>query len=503
MLVYLLFSFYWAVSLHNLAIVPHVYEDEPWQASTAWKLATQGVFGSDVFAGFYGMENRYYGFMPLHPLLLALIFRTAGLGLYQDRFEPVAMGLLVLALTYSLAGRLFNDARVGLLAVLFLISVRLTGLTDVQVSGILLLDMARIARYDMVVPVFGLASLHAYVIALKRGNNRWYCLAGILAGLAGLAHLYGLFWLPVLFLLSFWDSSDSRLRWRASHTFLLIGFLLAWLPYITYVLGDLYDWRGQMRGYGTRFDLMNLNWYFDNLVHEYHRYGPGLGRLEPAVLLRVGFWSALMALPLSLGALAWRGLCHGNRAARIVVVPAIIFPLLFAFLIRSKLVNYTVTVAPLCAIAIAWGSVALWDWLTVNQSSIWGKLGLVVLLIAVLSEGTTRIIALETAATTTTPYYKFIEQVRRYIPSGSRIAALHDYWFGLEDFDYRSFIVPLSWIDQQNERALFHLMKDWIKFLQISFSSIQGCVHTFSLSRGLKMRTHGVFTIGSRRITAD
>ncbi len=26
----------------------------------------------------------------------------AGLGLFQDRFEPVAMGLLVLALTYSL-----------------------------------------------------------------------------------------------------------------------------------------------------------------------------------------------------------------------------------------------------------------------------------------------------------------------------------------------------------------------------------------------------------------
>src|SRR6476620_3699366 len=101
---------YLAISLHHLDVVPQVDEDEPWQASTGWKLATEGVFGSDMFAGFYGMERRYYGFMPLHQLLLAGIFRIAVVGVFQARFETVILGLLTLALTYTLAQRLFQDS---------------------------------------------------------------------------------------------------------------------------------------------------------------------------------------------------------------------------------------------------------------------------------------------------------------------------------------------------------------------------------------------------------
>ncbi len=181
---------FWGVSLWNLAVVPPVYEDEPWQASTGWKLATEGVFGSDMFAGMGGMERRYYGYLPLHPLLLAGIFRVAGIGLFQDRLAPVAMGLLVLALTFALGRRLWG-AGVGLLAVAFLLLARTTTLTPSQYSGILFVDMARLSRYDMVVPLFGLLALHAYLAARRRPLI--YGLAGALAGLAGLSHLYGLF----------------------------------------------------------------------------------------------------------------------------------------------------------------------------------------------------------------------------------------------------------------------------------------------------------------------
>ena len=150
-----------------------------------------------MFTDFYNMEQRHYWYMPVHPLLLAATFRVTGFGLFQTRLEPVMMGLLILVLTYMLGQRLFGPT-IGLLAVAFLLCVRLTGLTRIQVSGILLLDMARIARYDMVVPVFGLASLHAYLSA-KRGGAAIrlsvYALAGLFAGLAGLSHLYGIFWI--------------------------------------------------------------------------------------------------------------------------------------------------------------------------------------------------------------------------------------------------------------------------------------------------------------------
>src|SRR5919202_287930 len=78
------------LSVWRLDTLPPVYEDEPWQASVAYKLVHQGVFGSDVFAGWNGMEQHYYGFMPLHPLLLAAVFAVLGEGLVQARLEAIA-----------------------------------------------------------------------------------------------------------------------------------------------------------------------------------------------------------------------------------------------------------------------------------------------------------------------------------------------------------------------------------------------------------------------------
>ena len=54
-----LMTLYLAVSLTNLAIVPPIHEDEAWQASVGWKLATEGVFGSDMFAGLGRADERY------------------------------------------------------------------------------------------------------------------------------------------------------------------------------------------------------------------------------------------------------------------------------------------------------------------------------------------------------------------------------------------------------------------------------------------------------------
>jgi hypothetical protein len=71
----------------------------------------------------------------------------------------------------------------------------------------------------------------------------------------------------------------------------------------------------------------------------------------------------------------------------------------------------------------------------------------------VLIEGTTRLAALEIAARTTTPYYAYIEQVRRYIPHGARVVGLHNYWFGLEDVDYHAFAVPVYWTNRNNQPA--------------------------------------------------
>jgi hypothetical protein len=514
------------VELRHLDVVPRVYEDEPWQASTAYKLLRDGVFGSDLFAGLAHMDERYYGFMPLHPLLLAVDFKLLGVGLAQARLETVACGALTLALTIALGARLFG-LWVGALAAVWLVFVRWTGLTYIQPTGIPLVDLARIARYDPLVPVFGLASLHVYLWARSTGDRvgsrprgvvsppgrarrtreiALDVLAGCLAGLAGLAHLYGLFWIPALMLLAVWDGHRRALGWLA------LGSVLPWLPYAAYVLADLPDWRAQTAVYADRFGLLDWRWYLDNLLQEYRRYGPGLGPMGASVIARVGFWSTLVGLPLAVAALLWRAVRHADAAARVVVVPALLFPVLFALLIRLKLVNYTLTELPLFAIAIGWGAVALWQrlgaaaqgtpgvtvdgdagqpapntaggdagepegvtatgdgrvtprrytrgraaggWPTgggaTSRLTIWARPALAALVLAVVVEGSVRLATLEAASASTTPYAAFSARVRQDLPPGARVLGLHTYWFGLEDVDYRSFLVPLTLADPRSQ----------------------------------------------------
>ncbi|MBV8714170.1 MAG: hypothetical protein JOZ65_03795 [Chloroflexi bacterium] len=440
--------------LRHLDTVPQVYEDEPWQASVGYKLATQGVFGSDLFAGFYGMDQRYYGFMPLHPILLAAAFKVIGVGLAQARTETVLLTAVTLLLTFALGARLFN-ATVGALAVALLVLVRWTGLTYLQLTGIPLVDFARIARYDPLVPVLGLSALHVYLSVTRADPapplvpvTRWtethlppetrrvfgFAVAGTLAGLAGLAHVYGLFWVPALMVLAL--ATGQR---RAAIP-IALGALIPWLPYATYVLTDLPDWRGQTAIYASRFELLNPRWYLSNLVQEYHRYGPGLGPFGLEWLARPGFWFLLIALPVSLVALCRRAL-HCVGAARAVAIPALMLPLLFALLITLKLVNYTLVELPVFAIAVAWGLQTFW--------CAWPRFRFVLaaVLAAVALEGGVALLQLERAATTLTSYPTFVAEIRQSLPPGARVLGLHSYWLGLQDHDYRSFLVPLNWAD--------------------------------------------------------
>lgn len=427
--------------LRHLDSVPQVYEDEPWQASVAYKFATQGVFGSDLFAGFAGMDQRYYGFMPLHPLLLAADFKLLGLGLSQARLETVLLTAMTLALTFALGARLFNPA-VGVLAVGSLVLVRWTGLTYVQLTGIPLVDFARIARYDPLVPVLGLAALHAYLTAHQRNSGGVYVASGWLAGTAGLAHVYGLFWVPSLMLLAVADGK------RTNAARIAAGATVAWLPYVAYVLADIPDWRGQTAIYADRVELLNPGWYLNNLLQEFHRYGPGLGPIGLDWLTRVGFWFVLVALPCSLIALIRRA--PGCHAARAIAIPALLMPLLFALFITLKLVNYTLIELPLFAVAIGWGCHALW----LTRARLRPALSL--LLAAIVLEGSLALAQLERAAVYSTPYPTFIAEVRQTLPPGARILGLHTYWLGLQDFDYRSFLVPLNRADlgEPLDRAL-------------------------------------------------
>jgi 4-amino-4-deoxy-L-arabinose transferase-like glycosyltransferase len=120
-IVLLILLVYWAVSLENLTAFPPVGEDEPWIAAAPYKLAIQGLYGSDLFAGYYGLERHNYQHMPLFPLLQAGLFRLGGVGVFQMRLLPVIFGTLLLAATFA-EGKQFGGTLTRLLVILLLVA---------------------------------------------------------------------------------------------------------------------------------------------------------------------------------------------------------------------------------------------------------------------------------------------------------------------------------------------------------------------------------------------
>src|SRR3954470_15488619 len=71
--------------LPNLGNHPSVTDDEVWVLSAAYKLATQGVFGSDLFRGFYHADQHYYFNMPAQQFVIAGALKLLGYGITQAR----------------------------------------------------------------------------------------------------------------------------------------------------------------------------------------------------------------------------------------------------------------------------------------------------------------------------------------------------------------------------------------------------------------------------------
>lgn len=430
---------YLLVSLNQLSVFPPVGEDEPWIAAASYKLANDGVYGSDLFKGRYGMERHVYEHMPVYSLFQAGVFKLFGVGVVQMRLPSVAFGL-ALALTVWVAAYQMAGERAGALAVLLMVGWRLADGGDA--TGILLLDRARVARYDIAVPLFGLLALVAFNHAERTRARAWYATAGALAGVSGLIHLYGLFWMPVLAAVMFarrgrQAASDSAL-WM-----MIAGFALAWTPWVAFVAAGWPDYLGQMRMYADRFDLFNPSFYLTNVVGEVDRYRfialfDSSGDLHFA---RPGAWTALVAVPAAVAAMLW----HTNRQRHdpvfALALASILQASMFAVLLRTKSSSYLIALWPLWVLSGAWLGLRLWD----RRPDARVRAGLTVLLAFILIEGSSRVEHARVKGRETSPYDWFESQVAACIPTNSLVLGFQSYWLGLRQFPYRTWLLPIAY----------------------------------------------------------
>jgi hypothetical protein len=424
---------YLALTVPHLDRYPPVGEDEPWIAAAPVKLATQGVLGNDLFAGYYSMERHHLQHMPVYPLLEAGVFRLLGVGVWQMRALSVAFGLVLLAVVF-VVGAQTGDARVGLVAVLILLLLKTT--TGESGSGILLLDRARVNRYDIAVPVFGLMALWSFNRAGASGGGLMFFTAGLFAGLSTLSHLYGIFWIVVLLAVA---PRERRVR---SALLIAAGFVLTCTPWVLFVVRYWADYVGQMKSAGARFELFDPAFYLRNALTA---DGPisaawAIRSIRELPLLRVGSWTMLFGLALSAGiaaAAAWRRSLSLPEAA--LIGAAAIQLLLFTSLLTVKTMPYMIALWPIGSLVLAWGLVRVW-----SRSPAWIRAAIVVVLCAALAEGVGGIMAAQRSARRVSPYDFYTAQIARCIPPGARVLGFQHYWMGLRQFEYRTWLLPIG-----------------------------------------------------------
>ena len=174
--------FYALTTIPNIGNHPIVGGDEGWIVSASAKLAEDGVFGSDLFAGFFGADRHYYFNLPLHHLVLAAVFEVFGAGLAQARLTSAVFGLAALGLTYAL-GRRVAGRWVGLGSAALLVLLRLN---LAPFTGLTLTDLGATVRYDLIAVPFVLAA----VLLLLRHAGRPTAVEVALSGFEiGRAHV--------------------------------------------------------------------------------------------------------------------------------------------------------------------------------------------------------------------------------------------------------------------------------------------------------------------------
>jgi 4-amino-4-deoxy-L-arabinose transferase-like glycosyltransferase len=431
----------WGVGIANLDRFPRVHEDEAWIAAPGYTFWEKGYFGTTLFAGLNGMEQHYYPFPPLFSLLVGAALQLVGMGLFQARIVPLIFTLLTLALTYRLGAVLLSPLH-GLLALMILMFWRVAHSTTFLATGIPLMDIARVARYDIAVSFFGLLALFLLLQSRKLLTIRASFLVGVSAGLAVLSHFYGAVWLPpLLFAIMF------RFRHRAVRPILILltGFGLTLVPWLLFVLSGWQDFISQFRGYSPYFNVFDPNFYAANWLHEKMRYQPFLDGLSQTL-------GASCGLALVILGLVWLTIRHraSSNRAFVIVITLIVLMILFALTISVKTFTYLVLLWPLLGLIAASGWVALWH---SSAHRIW-RLAFILISSVIITEGLISTIHMQQVASETTPYRVYTRAIDAYLPLNRRILALQHYWFGLAPRtpNYRSFLAVVNLTNPQYVR---------------------------------------------------
>jgi hypothetical protein len=407
------------VGASRLDRLPLISGDEPWIAEPGYRFWTEGRFGCDMLAGFFGSERRCVGFMPLFSLLSGGAIAVLGVGLVPMRLTSLLLGTLAVALTFALGRRLASPAHGAWAA--FIVALWPIAVAEPSYPlGIPLLDAARLARYDIGPAAFGVA---AVVVALGGDATRRLraraLVVGLLVALATLCHVYGIFWLPCA--AGAWWVVSRRAWSRSEGLCLAAGCAAPLMVWFAFATADWPAFVGQHLRNAPRTRLGDVGFYVDNLANGWRRF---YALLRAAADGRVVTW--VWGLLLVAGAIVAVG-DRGRRGIRFALVCFLSILAGYSLLIQPQRPGYVAAIWPLAAVVAASGVV---DAVGALGSRL--RIAAVVAILGVAAMGVGATIARLYEAPAAAAYPTLTATLRSRVPAGGKLLTLTAYWPALE-----------------------------------------------------------------------
>ncbi|MGE0056486.1 MAG: ArnT family glycosyltransferase [Dehalococcoidia bacterium] len=436
----------------NLANHPAVTDDEIWVLSASYKLANEGVFGSDMFAGFYNADKHYFFNMPLHHFVVAGVIKVLGAGVAEARFASVLYGIATIFLTYAIA-RKVAGVPVALLSLGLLLFLRLNIGFD---TGLPLQELSSNMRYDLAPVPFMLGGV---LLLLNRVSLGRCLMAGALFGIAFLLQFYGAFIIPAVIAYLWLEPVERRERLK------LIGAMIATtvivvLPYAGLSLAYYDDFKGQAGTIDQRADFSDPGFYIDNLKDEPDRFLRPLAfkeiprgedpRTTPPQFLSLSETltrrpsaklAVIVGLPAALIFMAYWAVRDRNRGYQMLVLCLAGLVAEFALLDQTKFLMYWIPVVPFLSIGMA--AVSWWLLSRVREGRVQLAMGGVAaaLLLLIAAEGSVARLSGIRTANQSTNYASIGAALHETIPPGSKVVGSTSMWWGMRDMDYRSYFL--------------------------------------------------------------
>jgi 4-amino-4-deoxy-L-arabinose transferase-like glycosyltransferase len=415
-----------ALAAYNLENYRPVSNDEVELMAVGYKLATQGVLGSDLYAGFFGADQHFFITLPLQFVLDALSFRLFGPGVAQARWVSLVAGGSVVVIVGWLAYRWYG---LGTALVCELLLVAWPSNLTAASNGLPLLGVARTARYDVLAVATVWFAIALLDVTLRRPRRALGYGVGLACGVAALSQFMGAFVAPLVVVNWLWARQRiGVLVWMVG------GALSVVLPWVAYGARYADDVAGQLTVYGGRGDFLRPSFYLEN-VQGAERFG----HLLPSTVAST--WILVLGILPAVAYLAWRSRRPENLGDRIVWSSLVIFAGLLILVDQTKVQLYTIALLPSVCLALSslLTGVLGWAWrqrdLSLRAATSTASLGL---LLAVVVDGQRAYRLTLAQADEVSEYTAVGQQIERALPPGGHVLGPERWWWAAHAHPYLS-----------------------------------------------------------------